>query len=175
MGGGMGSWSRPHGWGYPRYGAYWRGYPYFGYGRYCRGCYYGPWRVYPWWGSGWISDYSYPSEANSYYEYPPDTYAQERALDQQAEIDQLNNEVARLREERQPPAAPPRAATNAREQTDLVYRDKHAEQIGNYAIVGQTLWILNEQRARKVALSDLDIAATKSANEARGVEFDLPR
>jgi len=41
--------------------------------------------------------------------------------------------------------------------------------------VGQTLWILNEQRARKVALSDLDIAATKSANAARGVEFDLPR
>jgi len=173
--GGFGSWSRPNGWGYPRNGVYWRGYPYFRYGRYCRWCYYGRWWVYPWWGSGWISDYSYPSEPNAYYGYQLETYGEERALDQQAEIDRLNDEVARLREERQAQAAPPRAASGAREQTELVYRDKHTEQIENYAIVGPTLWILNEQRARKVALADLDIAATKSANEARGVEFDLPR
>ena len=172
---GGGSWFRPYGWGYPRYGAYWQGYPYFHYRRYLRWGDYGGWYGYPWWGAGWGNDYSYPSEPNAYYEYQPDTYVQERAVEQQAEIDRLNHEVARLREEHQAQAAPKPAASNVREQTELVFRDKHTEQIENYAIVGQTLWVLNEQRSRKVALADLDIAATKSVNEVRGVEFDLPR
>jgi len=173
-GGRPGGWSQPYGWRHPHYWGYGRGYPYWRYGRRW-GWGYGGWYGYPWWGWDWTSNDSYPSQAATYYEYPPGTYAQERLLDQQAEIDRLNDEVARLREERQAQAAPPRAASGAREQTELVYRDQHTERIENYAIVGPTLWILNEQRARKVALADLDIAATKSANEARGVEFDLPR
>jgi hypothetical protein len=174
-GGRPGGWSHSYGWGYPRYWVRWLGYPYFRYGFYPRRGYYGGWYGYPWWGVGWGNDYSYPPEPNTYYVYQPDTYAQERALEQQAEIDRLNDEVARLREEHQAQAAPRPAATSVREQTELVYRDKHTEQIENYAIVGQTLWVFNEQRSRKVALADLDIAATKKANEARGVEFNLPR
>src|SRR5208337_324803 len=173
-GGRSGGWSRPYGWNYPHYGAYCR-YPYYCYGRYSRWGYYGGWYGYPWWGAGWTTDDWHPSQAYSYYEYAPDFYAQEQALQQQAEIDRLNDEVARLREERQAQAAPKREAPSVGNQTELVYRDKHAEQIENYAIVGQTLWIFNEQRSRKVALADLDIAATKKANEVRGVEFDLPR
>jgi hypothetical protein len=170
---GSGSWSHSNGWGYSRYGRYWRGYPYFRYRRYYRAGYYGGWYGYP--GLDWAADDWYPSQSNTYYEYPPTAYAQERALQQQAEIDRLNDDVARLREERQAQAAPKREAPAVRERTELVYRDKHTEQIENYAIVGQTLWVFNEQRSRKVALADLDIAATRTANEARGVEFNLPR
>jgi hypothetical protein len=58
--------------------------------------------------------------------------------------------------------------------TELVFRDKHTEEVQNYAIVGQTLWVLSVQRARKIPLAELDIPATKKANDDRGVEFQLP-
>jgi hypothetical protein len=45
----------------------------------------------------------------------------------------------------------------------------------NYAITGQTLWILNEHAAKKFALSDLDQAATEQVNSANGVELHLPQ
>jgi len=168
-------WSRGFGGGSHAYGWGWRGGPYFHYRPHYRWSYYGGWYGYPWWELTWTAGDWYPSQPNIYYEYPPDTYAQERTLQQQGEIDRLNDEVARLREEREAPAVSQREAPAVREQTELVYRDKHTEEIENYAIVGQTLWIFNEQRARKVALADLDLAATKTANEAHGVEFNLPR
>jgi hypothetical protein len=56
-----------------------------------------------------------------------------------------------------------------------VFRDQRTEEVENYAIAGQTLWIFTEQRARKIPLADLDIPATQRANEARGVGFAIPR
>jgi len=46
--------------------------------------------------------------------------------------------------------------------------------VKNYAIVGQTLWVLSGQRARKIPLTELDIPATKKVNDDRGVDFQLP-
>jgi hypothetical protein len=40
-----------------------------------------------------------------------------------------------------------------------------------YAIMGQSLWILTPGGSERVALSDLDIAATQRANTTRGVFF----
>ncbi len=48
-------------------------------------------------------------------------------------------------------------------------------EVENYAIVGQTLWIFSEQRARKVPLFSLDVDATAKANEERGLEFRVPQ
>lgn len=101
-----------------------------------------------------------------------------------SEINRLSNEVASLREEQearayppQPPAPPspppapePRNAAPA-EPTTFVFRDHHSERVQNYAIVGQTLWIFDEHKARKVALSEIDVAATQKANEDSGVFF----
>jgi hypothetical protein len=58
--------------------------------------------------------------------------------------------------------------------TLLVFRDGHKTEATNYAIVGQTLWIYTEQDSKKVPLSDLDVAATKTANSDRGVTFQVP-
>jgi hypothetical protein len=55
----------------------------------------------------------------------------------------------------------------------LVFRDKHIQEVKNYAIVGQTLWIFDEQRA--VKLSSLDVDATTKLNEQRGIEFSVPK
>jgi hypothetical protein len=91
-------------------------------------------------------DYSAYSSTNSYY---PDIYY----------------ESAKAAPEK--PAQPQRS-------TMLVFHDKHLEEVQNYAVVGQTLWTFSEQRARKVPLTDLDVAATTKLNDERGVEFVLP-
>jgi hypothetical protein len=129
--------------------------------------------------------YSYPGygddsySTNSYQDYPSSDYsaAYENGR-QQAEIDRLENEVDRLREEREAPQSQPSARqshpTTQLQPTELIFRDKHTEQVQNYAIVGQTFWILGEQRARKIPLAQLDIPATKKANDDRGVDFQLP-
>ena len=129
--------------------------------------------------------YSYPGygddsySTNSYQDYPSSDYsaAYENGR-QQAEIDRLENEVDRLREEREAPQSQTSARqshpTTQLQPTELIFRDKHTEQVQNYAIVGQTFWILGEQRARKIPLAQLDIPATKKANDDRGVDFQLP-
>lgn len=60
--------------------------------------------------------------------------------------------------------------------TVLVFKDGHVMQIGNYVIVGNTLYNLSgEYRQYKIALADLDLDATVKANEDRGIEFHLPK
>jgi hypothetical protein len=150
-----------------RYGSY----PWWGYGGW-----------YPGWGWGWDwdNDYSQPQQT-----YNPgyDTaayYAQSAMQSQQDQINQLQDEIDRLRQERQQtnhgPASSSQTRANVEAQpTQLIFKDKHTEQVQNYAIVGKTFWILNDQRARKIALADLDLPATQEANEARGIDFELPR
>jgi hypothetical protein len=58
--------------------------------------------------------------------------------------------------------------------TVLVFKDGHTVDVHNYAIIGQTLWNLNEQIARKIPLSELDLDATVKANDDRGIPFKLP-
>jgi len=172
----VGGWSggfhgRPFGFVHPRcYGCF---RPYY-YPRY-----YG-WYGYPGWGwydgAGWYGDSYYSQPDNTPYDYGSNYPAPNDQADQQAEIDRLNDEVARLREEREAQAS---SSSNVRtrtgeELTQLVFLDKHAEDVRNYAIVGQTVWVFNDERARKIPLSTLDVPATKKANEARGLDFSLP-
>jgi hypothetical protein len=58
--------------------------------------------------------------------------------------------------------------------TLLVFKDGHELEVGNYAIVGQTLFDLTPGHARRVALTDLDLNATQKKNEDRGVSFQVP-
>jgi hypothetical protein len=71
-------------------------------------------------------------------------------------------------------AQPAPAPEPDRPPTVLVYRDGQRAEIGNYAVVGQTLWIFSEDRAKKVPLAQLDLDATRKANDDRGVEFAVP-
>jgi len=144
---------------------FFRSWPYAGY--YGNGNY-----GYPW-------DYGDDSYfADSYQSYPPSDYSSAYLENsrEQAEIDRLENEIDRLREER--PAresnAPQAHSKTEPEPTQLVFRDKHTEEVQNYAIVGQTFWILNAQKARKIPIAELDIPATQKANNDRGVDFQLP-
>ena len=57
--------------------------------------------------------------------------------------------------------------------TVLVFRDGHKQEVSNYAIMGQTVYVF-DSRTQKIALGDLDVPATIKANDDRGVEFQLP-
>lgn len=142
------------------------------------------WYAYPPWGLsvGFGDSYSYPAQpppAPSYAD--PDNssaYAQNSQI-QQDEIDRLSHEVHRLREQesRQAESAlsPPQSKAQVHAETVLVFRDKHTEEIQNYAVVGDVLWVFTELRARKFPIANLDVSATTKANDDRGVDFRLPK
>jgi hypothetical protein len=130
----------------------------------------------------------YPSYALDYaYQPPPQQVIVEREdnnRDLSLEVERLSDEVQLLREEdlrshgESRNAAPqPQGSMSAQQPpayTVLVFRDGRRLSVQNYAIAGASLWIINEQAAKKMPVSDLDLAATEQANSANGVEFKLP-
>jgi cell division protein FtsB len=128
--------------------------------------------------SAYDSGYSTADYSPAYDYYASANAAQNDMAQQQQDIDRLEDEVARLREQREPRDAPRPQAENTSEvstPTLLIFRDKHTQEVQNYAIVGGTLWIFGEQRATKLPLSWLDIEATTQANDDRGVDFQVPQ
>lgn len=71
------------------------------------------------------------------------------------------------------PAAQPQPV-QPQDPSVLVFRDGHQLEIEDYAIVGDALYDLTPGHARKIPLSQLDLAATVKANDDRGVDFTLP-
>ena len=58
--------------------------------------------------------------------------------------------------------------------TVLVFKDGRSLELGNYAIVGDTLYDLKPGHPRRIALAALNLDATQKQNEDRGVSFQLP-
>jgi hypothetical protein len=56
----------------------------------------------------------------------------------------------------------------------LIFKDGRKLEVGNYAILGKTLFDLTPGHARKIALADLDLEATRQQNDDRGITFQLP-
>ncbi|SRR6266498_432206 len=107
--------------------------------------------------------------------------ASDQETDLAREVDRLRDEIERLREDersreeaRQAAPQPQPSAAEKTPTTILAFRDGRRSEIQNYAIVGQTVWVLTEQRARKIPVSDLDVEATRSVNADRGVDFRFP-
>jgi hypothetical protein len=135
----------------------------------------------PWAGYGYPGYYGYPyydSYDSSADTYPAYNYAggydDQSGQMAQDKIDRLEDEVAELREQRNSARPSSQAKPEIHASTVLVFQDKHQQEIQNYAIVGETLWVFDAQKASKVPVDNLDIAATTKANEDRGVDFRLP-
>ena len=146
-------------------------YGYYGYPAYYGGDFYPSADYYP----------SYDYYGPSYYSAQNDIAQQQQDMQQQ-DINRLEDEVARLRvqresqpETREAPTSQPESRSVVSTPTLLVFHDKHTQEVQNYAIVGGTLWIFSAQRATKLPLSWLDIEATTKANEDRGVNFQIPK
>jgi hypothetical protein len=59
-------------------------------------------------------------------------------------------------------------------ETALIFKDGSRVEVQNYAVVGSMLYDLTPGRHHKIALADLDLAATAKENEERGIDFQLP-
>ena len=105
---------------------------------------------------------SYPAPYSE--DYPQSGGLQRDVQALSGKIDRLQADVeARSRKTEMEPA------------TALVFHDRHVEEVRNYAIAGETLWVLNERTAKKIPLAQLDLAATVKMNDDRGVDFQVPR
>jgi hypothetical protein len=88
--------------------------------------------------------------------------------------------VKRSTEEPRQPAAQPELASQAEAplqelpRTLLMFKDGRQLEVQNYAIVGSMLYDLTPGRHGKIAISDLDLAATAKQNDERGTDFQLP-
>lgn len=58
--------------------------------------------------------------------------------------------------------------------TVFIFKDGHKLQTQNYAIVGQTLYDLSNNQVHKIQLAELDLDATKKANDEQGIVLRLP-
>jgi len=147
------------------------------YGR--RGYYpYYPYGYYPYGYYGWYDDplaYDSQNEDQDSYagaSYPaayPEDSPQNSGL--QRDVQALSGKIDRLQADVQ---ARNRPVPDAEPETALVFRDQHVEEVRNYAISGGAVWVLNNQAAKKIPLTQLDIDATVKMNDDRGVDFQVP-
>jgi len=126
--------------------------------------------------------FPYPVYSEPYYSAADQTSPTvvDREGELASEVERLRDEVERLqaeetsREQARPTAEQPPPPVQENTPTVLIFHDGRRSEVRNYAIVGQTLWALTEQRARKIPISYLDVEATKKVNADRGVEIRLP-
>jgi hypothetical protein len=134
------------------------------------------------WGPDYYPYYGYPYAYSApIVDVPPTYYYRDDDYDRsdvRRDIHELNGKVDHLQrdiESRNYVPRPPSRQEVVRQSTTLVFRDKHQEEVQNYAVIGRTLWILDEKKASKVPLDDLDLDATTRINNERGIDFDVPR
>ena len=73
-----------------------------------------------------------------------------------------------------PTPSEPEDPVTAQPSTVLIFKDGHQSDVVNYAIVGDTLFDFGAGRTHKILLADLDLAATRKANDDHGVDFQIP-
>jgi len=73
-----------------------------------------------------------------------------------------------------PTPSEPVEPVTAQPSTVLIFKDGHQSDVINYAIVGDTLFDFGAGRTRRILLADLDLAATRKANDDLGVDFQIP-
>ncbi len=130
--------------------------------------------------------YAYPSDDASYYGggggpylesgppqggAPPAEQTLHIIVDSAPQRPAPRDEMADVQPER-PAATIPDAKPGV--PTTLVFRDGHTQEVTNYAIMGQTLYVF-DNKTKKIALADLDVPATVKANDDEGVEFEVPK
>jgi hypothetical protein len=142
--------------------------------------YYGGGFVTPYYIPAYDPSYSYDTGGGGPYLYsgPP----AEQTLHIVVDVPPAKRSVLEDDEDGPPPAIASRANRNGNaalaaakpiDPTVLVFLDGHQQEVTNYAIMGQTVYVF-DNRTQKIALTDLDVAATIKLNDDRGVDFHVP-
>jgi hypothetical protein len=91
------------------------------------------------------------------------------------QIQRLSAQVEQLRSEQQP--APPANVSQAPQDAPpvspitVVLRNGGQLQVANYAVMDRVFWDFSQRPARRIPISDIDVAASTKATEAAGAEF----
>ena len=142
--------------------------------RNCFGCW--RWGGWPWWYAGYYDPYWWWDPGSSYDE----ERAREIGLANEMNEQSLAEQRTRREQDQylyarsDPPPQHAEERTESTPTTLLIFRDERKQEIQNYAVVGQTLWIVEPRGTKKIPLSELDIPATAKANDERGVDFRVP-
>ena len=144
-----------------------------------------PFRCNPFFGSGFGFPFASPfwfASTPSQPEPQQPVAVEESSHDRELalEVQELSDEIQALRDEERKREsaknAPPEPfVQDLGPTTTLVFRDGRQLSVHNYAIAGDSVWVLDSQKTQKIPLSKLDAAATQQINEKNGVEFRLPR
>jgi len=111
---------------------------------------------------GTSDDTEYVRASSQRNTHPPDKRALDRDPGPQEEIAAKTAPVS------------PEEPVAAQPSTVLVFKDGHHSDVLNYAIVGDTLFDFGDGHTKKILLADLDLLATRKANDDRGVDFEVP-
>jgi len=118
-------------------------------------------------------DYSAPAPP------APDPYASANQVALSYEIERLSREIDDMRDEErqreqkqnedemtenQSGASARRPAEPAEPPKTLVFRDGHQVLVENYAVSGNTMWIIGKDKVQKISMNDVDTDATQRAN-----------
>ena len=105
-----------------------------------------------------------------------DSNSRELALEVQELSDEIQSmrEEDRAREDRRNASNKP-VVQDFGPDTVFIFRDGLQLSAKNYAVAGDTLWVLDEHKAKKIPMSKLDIPATEQANAKNGVELHLTK
>ena len=85
-----------------------------------------------------------------------------------------DTEVRELAPETAPQAMQTEVSIEQSPATLLIFRDGRQEEVRNFAIMGDSLYVLSDKRQR-IALADLDVEKTIQANDERGITIRLPK
>ncbi|MFZ0761428.1 MAG: hypothetical protein WAM69_15890, partial [Candidatus Sulfotelmatobacter sp.] len=168
--------SRAYNRGYGRSGVRIRSYGYrnncYGYG-YSYGC--GLGYGYPYLGGG-IDPYWWWDSDSSYDQDQQDQLGLANEMNQESLAEQQMREQGDqdAYAKSAPPPPPEQETTEAAPATVLVFRDQHKQEVQNYAIVGQTVWVFAPRHTERIPLEELDVPATVKVNDAQGVDFRVP-
>ena len=96
------------------------------------------------------------------------------------EVQELSDQIQAMRDEerRRDSAknAPPQPATHDDgPNATLVFRDGLQLSVHNYAVVGDTVWVLDNHTTQKIPIAKLDVGATQQINDKNGAELRLPK
>jgi hypothetical protein len=105
------------------------------------------------------------------------SYQLER-LTREVERLRLEQAEAAVRQSQRPPLPEPPPAARAPEPPvppiTLVFRDGRRMSIKSYAVVRETLWVVDDRVSTKIDLSELDLVATQQANAGRVMLLPVP-
>ena len=129
----------------------------------------------PFWGAPY---YTPPAYSDPTYVAPS---VSQNEVDLSYQVQRLSQEIEQLRQDQALAAsrlynpAPPPAPGPPPTPTTLVFCDGHRMMVENYAIIGQTIWVLDEKTSLKISMSELDLEATERENRSKGIRFLLPQ